>query len=290
MSDQHASGSVGEFDAAWKGMPPTDRYHFRAGEPLNQLHYAFQSHWRVFQKVLGDVKGGRALEVGCGRGSMGAYFANAGFETHLLDSSEAALASAKRNFTQDGLSAHYHHGDALALPFPDGHFNAVVSIGLLEHFENIRDPLAEQMRVLAPGGVFLGYVVPERPISVQTLAAPVNAALKLLHRREPGARPAQPKQLLYRSSYWSKDYLDVVRQLGAQSCGAFGMFPVPLISHSPSFPFSLMGPAAERRVVSLWQSLIGLRGATTQASGNASDDPWTCPEWWGLAFLVWAKA
>lgn len=255
---------------------------------MHQLHYAFQSHWRVFRKVMGAVQSGRALEVGCGRGSMAGYFAHAGFETHLLDSSPEAIACAEGNFAADGMPAHFHVGDALALPFPDGSFDVVVSIGLLEHFEDISRPVTEQLRILRPGGIFLGYVVPERPVSVQWLGAPVNTCLRLMRFLSGEPSVNRKKKAIYRNTYRSEDYLRIVREFGVQNSGSFGMFPVPLISHSPRFPFTLLGEKAEARIVKSWGHLLKFNPGKDLESPEPARDPWTCPEGWGLAYLVYA--
>ena len=48
----------------------------------------------------------------------------------------------------------YVEGDALALPFDDGSFDAVCAMDLLEHLESPERAIAEASRVLAPGGLF----------------------------------------------------------------------------------------------------------------------------------------
>ena len=276
-------GSVEAFDANWRRREESSRYHFKRGSPENQVQFAFQNHWRVFRNLTGTMGGGRVLEVGCGRGSMAAFFADAGFDTHMLDTSVVALASARKNFQSDGLDGTPICGDALSLPYADAAFDVVVSIGLLEHFEDIARPLHEQMRILRPGGVFLGYVVPERPVSVQSLAAPVNATLRLWHNVTIGrGRTAAPaKEPLYRNRFHAREYLPILSGAGAKAVGRFGMFPLPLISHSPAFPFSTMSRASERRLLRLWRTLLFLR--------SFGRDRWICPEFWGLAFLVWAR-
>ena len=52
-------------------------------------------------------------------------------------------------------------GDAFALPFADGTFDVVFHQGLLEHFRNPDDLIAENARVLKPGGYLL-VDVPQR--------------------------------------------------------------------------------------------------------------------------------
>lgn len=284
--DKFHGGSVAAFDESWAALPAGNRYHFARQEPAHQVQFAFQNHFRVFRKVLGDVQSGRVLEVGSGRGSMAAFFADAGFDAYLLDTSRPALDLARANFRQDGLTGHPEIADALCLPHAGGSFDAVVSIGLFEHFADIAAPLREQVRVLRQGGVFLGYVVPERALSVQTLAAPLNALLALEHRwrtrRDP--RQAVPRKApLYRNAYRARDYLKILDGMGVTARGAFGMFPVPMVSHSPSFPFTPMTPAREQRLMRLWRALLRLNPL------RPGGDPWTCPEGWGLAFLVWAK-
>jgi ubiquinone/menaquinone biosynthesis C-methylase UbiE len=282
------SNSTGTFDANWRRHLDNNRYHFKRGKPENQIQFAFQNHWRVFRSLLGDINSGRVLEVGCGRGSMAAFFAAEGLNVHLLDISETALRMARMNFTVDDLTGFYVCGDALALPYPSGVFDVVLSIGLFEHFAEIHQPLCEQVRILKPGGVFLGYIVPQKNLSVQTLVLPINIALRLGYRiyggltfNSRGLENAK-KVPLYRNNYKSKDYLSALYALGVEKAGSFGMFPLPLISHSPNFPFSLMAPFLERGLVWLWQLLLTARSWRR-------GDPWTCTEHWGLAFLVWAR-
>lgn len=283
-----SKGDVESFKVSWRSRPETKRYHFRAGPPQHQVEFAFQNHWRVFQSLLDDVRNGIVLEIGAGRGSIAAFFANAGYEVHLLDTSSTALLSGRDNFQRDGLHGHYVVGDALRLPYASNSLDIVVSIGLMEHFEALEAPCAEQVRVLRPGGMLLNYVVPERALSVQTLALPINAALKaiyslsLLARRQRLTNPV-PKTQLYRNRFGSKEYLRVYRQLGVHDCGAYGTFPLPLVSHSPRFPFSPMTPAAEQLLLTFW------RGSLRVYGWIARHDPWICNEYWGLAFVAWAR-
>jgi len=288
MMSRKQTGSVEAFSANWKERPESNRYHFHRGAAQNQIQFAFQNHWRIFRKVMGEVQSGRALEVGCGRGSMSAFFAESGFETHLLDTSFDALKIAEINFEEDGLNGEYLCGNALGLPYSSESFDVVVSIGLFEHFADIAQPLREQMRILKPGGIFLGYIVPGRLISVQTLALPVNIILWFGHKifcaltPGNGTTKAPSKAPLYRNDYPSSYYLRILEGMGVESFGSFGMFPLPLISHSPSFPFTLMHPYFERVLVRLWQIVLKLRQIFQQ-------DPWICSEHWGLAVLVWVR-
>jgi 2-polyprenyl-3-methyl-5-hydroxy-6-metoxy-1,4-benzoquinol methylase len=52
--------------------------------------------------------------------------------------------------------------DSVKLPFPDQHFDVVLSCGVLEHVENERGSLAEVRRVLKPQGFFFVYQLPQK--------------------------------------------------------------------------------------------------------------------------------
>lgn len=285
--NREKTGSVEAFTTNWKTRNESKRNHFKRGEPANQIQFAFQNHWRVFKRLLGNTTTGRVLEVGAGRGSMSAFFADAGFDVSLLDTSYDVLKIAEGNFREDQLHASYICGDALHLPYSDYTFDAVLSIGLFEHFSEMKQPLDEQLRILKPGGLFLGYIVPERFFSAQLLALPLNAVLSGMHQlyqlvsssNKDGNSPA--KEPLFRNSYTSAEYLKILNQLDVDDCGSFGMFPVPLVSHSYRFPFSLMHPVLERNLVKVWRLVFSLQGR--------KQDPWICSEGWGLAFLVWAR-
>jgi ubiquinone/menaquinone biosynthesis C-methylase UbiE len=64
--------------------------------------------------------------------------------------------------------------EAVRLPFPDTSFDAVGSVGVLEHVREVGGDeaasLAEIARVLRPGGVFLCYHLPCQASLIETLA------------------------------------------------------------------------------------------------------------------------
>jgi ubiquinone/menaquinone biosynthesis C-methylase UbiE len=283
--DKHSQGSIEEFDSMWSHLPDNFRYHFKRGNPENQIQYAFQNHWRVFKDIVQDATDGKVLEVGCGRGSMAAFFADDNYETHLLDTSHSALELAKGNFAQDDLQGMPVVGDALKLPYRNTSFDVIFSIGLFEHFAEIVSPLREQIRVLKKGGYFLGYVVPERLFSTQLLGIPINYLLEfeylLKNRGKMKESPDNLKEELFRNTFTAKEYILLLNDIGVQETGYFGLFPVPMISHSYKFPFTLMSPKREKTLVKFWDFLLNMR--------FWSSDPWMCSEKWGLAFLVWAR-
>ena len=104
-----------------------------------------------------DLHGVRVLDVGCGGGYLAESLARAGCAVSGVDRSASTIATAQRHADAGGRSITYRTADALALPFPDAAFDAVVSSDFLEHVSDHLDAIiAEQVRVLRRGGV-LGF-------------------------------------------------------------------------------------------------------------------------------------
>ena len=281
MSTSHlkeVSGSKG-FDANWRSRKETLNNYWIPGAPKNQIQLAFRMHWRLFAELLDVTRSGRCLEVGCGRGSASSFFAQAGFDCTLLDYSPSVLSTATTIFANNGHQGSFVCGDANALPFACDNFDIILSIGLLEHFEDIAPPLKEQYRVLKPGGLFLGYVVPERPTNIQRYFRWVNRILKLLALFGK-SKASAPKTPIYRNDLGSERYLPVLDEIKAKDVQAFGVYPLPMISHSPEFPFSLMPRPIEWL---LTQVFMGVLWSRRHLYGK---NPWMCRESLGQAFLL----
>lgn len=94
----------------------------------------------------------RVLDVGCGGGFLSNDLAQRGRQVTGLDIAADALAVARAHDPSGRVR--YVEGDALALPFDDGSFDAVCAMDLLEHLESPGSAIAEASRVLIPGGLF----------------------------------------------------------------------------------------------------------------------------------------
>jgi SAM-dependent methyltransferase len=92
--------------------------------------------------------GQSVLDVACGPGFTAAAAAERGARVRGLDFSDAMLAVARAR--HPGLA--FDQGDAEALPYADGAFDAVVSNFGIHHAPNPVNALAEARRVLRPGG------------------------------------------------------------------------------------------------------------------------------------------
>jgi SAM-dependent methyltransferase len=113
---------------------------------------------REFLEWLAVPSGSRWLDVGCGTGALTeAILRRAQPESVTgVDPSEGFVAYA-REHVQDS-RASFREGDAMALPFDDEMFGAVVSGLVLNHIPRHDAALAEMVRVAAWGAVVAAYV------------------------------------------------------------------------------------------------------------------------------------
>ncbi len=285
-TEPKADGSVQEFDKNWKERKETKYNHWTRGQLQNQIQLAFRSHWTLFKDIIDGRPQENCLEVGGGRGSLSAYFADEGIKCTLLDTSTSILDIAKEIFDANGLKAEYIEGNAMKLPFDDNSFDIVTSIGLFEHFEDIETPLNEQFRVLRSGGTCLIYIVPERPDNVQRHYRWMNKILKFLANTFTSAenKPAE-KTDIFRSDFGSERYLPALEKLDVTDIEYYGMYPLPMLSHSPEFPFSLLPKPVEWGLTRIFEFVLFTR-KTIYGDKLNRRNPWTCKEKTGQAFLV----
>lgn len=273
-------GDVKSFDKNWKIRKEALYTHWTRGKPQNQIQLAFRNHWTLFNELMKTPlfnKGKRVLEVGCGRGSLSCYFSDAGFDCKLIDSSEKAINIAEEIFKTNNLKAEFVVGDAYNLPFNNKSFDLVFSIGLLEHFEEIEKPMQEQIRILDSGGLFLGYVVPKYYENIQNDFTWINQVLKGYLKNE----KVIEKEKVFRSDDNSDKYVNALNKFGLTEIQVSGVYPLPMISHSIDFPFSLMPEESEKEIVKHFNKILFSRRIET------GKHPWLCNEGFGQAFLVW---
>jgi demethylmenaquinone methyltransferase/2-methoxy-6-polyprenyl-1,4-benzoquinol methylase len=139
---------------------------------LNDLQsFGLHRWWKRRLVALAAVPpGGRALDLCCGTGDVALAFARRGIPAVGLDFSQPMLEVARQRtqrITRRGrsLPVEWLQGDALHLPFPDDHFDAVTISYGLRNLADIPRGLAEMYRVTRPGGrlLVLDFGKPEQP-------------------------------------------------------------------------------------------------------------------------------
>lgn len=133
------------------------------------LEDGYQKHLGVLKSFLGDLRGKLILDVGCGTGGMCVALARNDVRAIGIDlfcgieRDDPAIARARAACYDTSLVL--CAGQAQALPFSANTFDAVVSIGMIEHILNKKERLSvfkEAMRVLRPGGIFFVTAHPNR--------------------------------------------------------------------------------------------------------------------------------
>ncbi|HEV7798506.1 MAG TPA: class I SAM-dependent methyltransferase, partial [Pyrinomonadaceae bacterium] len=115
--------------------------------------HRYTKEWHI--PTAADFAGARGLqmlEIGCGLGTDGAQFAEAGADYTGVDLTEAAVELARRRFELFSLPGKLQTADAENLDFADESFDLVYSHGVLHHTPETEKAIREIHRVLRPGG------------------------------------------------------------------------------------------------------------------------------------------
>lgn len=92
------------------------------------------------------------LDVGCGAGQLAIPAARAGLRVTGVDIATNSLEQARARAAAEGLEAKFDEGDAEALPYPDAHFDTVVSLVGAMFAPRPERVAAELTRVTRSGG------------------------------------------------------------------------------------------------------------------------------------------
>ena len=139
-----------------------------SGPSLGQLKENLRAMWMAgdFGVVAKTISGGaeefiqrlaipagsRVLDVACGTGNQSIPLARSGCVVTGVDISTNLLEQARARAAADGLNIQFDEGDAEKLPYPDGSFDAVVSMFGAMFAPRPELVAAELARVLKPGG------------------------------------------------------------------------------------------------------------------------------------------
>jgi demethylmenaquinone methyltransferase/2-methoxy-6-polyprenyl-1,4-benzoquinol methylase len=125
-----------------------------------QVPSAYAQLHDVFFKDVAPVRTGtlQVLDCGIGTGAFSTALSKASPEPFALcgiDLSPMMLDKARSRLTRQEVNAELRVADAKHIPYPDNHFDLVVSAHMLEHLAEPEAALSEMNRVLKPGGKML---------------------------------------------------------------------------------------------------------------------------------------
>jgi ubiquinone/menaquinone biosynthesis C-methylase UbiE len=148
----------------------------------NPVRASIQKHLeaRRLLRMGGPMSGGRALELGCGRG-VGTELILDRFGADSVDAFDldpSMVALARKRLAPRGSRVRVWVGDAGAVSAPEASYDAVFDFGIIHHVPDWRRVLTEVHRVLKPGGRFYAEEVLRRfivhPITRRLLEHPLK--------------------------------------------------------------------------------------------------------------------
>ncbi|MFH0912253.1 MAG: bifunctional 2-polyprenyl-6-hydroxyphenol methylase/3-demethylubiquinol 3-O-methyltransferase UbiG [Patescibacteria group bacterium] len=119
--------------------------------PLQQMNPVRFSY---FSEAIGELKGLKILDMGCGGGLLAEEFAKKDANITGIDISENAIKVAINHAFKNNLKIDYRVGSAENIPMGNNTFDVVVCADCLEHVNNLEKVISETSRVLKHGGKF----------------------------------------------------------------------------------------------------------------------------------------
>lgn len=126
-----------------------DEDEIRKSAALEDRHWWYSGRRALIRRKVRHIPAGKALDVGAGSGGNTAVLRELGWQVAALEYSPAAAVLCA------GRGIATVRADARRLPFPDEHFDLVMSTDLWEHVDDDRTVAEEAFRVLRPGGALL---------------------------------------------------------------------------------------------------------------------------------------
>ena len=125
------------------------RFYCKCRKYHNEL-----SQETVYQFIKESEK---TLDIGTGTGRFAIFFAEKGKNVVALDQSIEMLNVAKNKSIDANVDdlIEFIQGDVEKLPFKDNEFDAIISIHVMTHFQDINNFVSEIIRVLKPGGTIV---------------------------------------------------------------------------------------------------------------------------------------
>jgi ubiquinone/menaquinone biosynthesis C-methylase UbiE len=160
----------------------------------------------VFKKYFSLIdwtkKPNKVLDMGCGSGRWDVLVAPLVGELVAADASPQALHVAKQNVRAANVSFLRCTPDTL--PFSDGHFDFIFSLGVLHHLPDTQAAILSLARKLAPDGVlllYLYYALDNRPMWFRAVWQ-LSDLLRRCISRLPFSLRYLASQILALTVYW----------------------------------------------------------------------------------------
>lgn len=146
------------WDKAWEKTVAPGAVNPRLRGLNNYVNRRFHDYFsKAFAGV--ETRDKNLVELGCAKSSWLPYFAQEfGFNVTGIDYSEIGCQQAKEALNIAGVSGEIVCGDFFSLPPQVEQFDAAVSFGVVEHYENTAECIGAFSRLLKPGGMILTII------------------------------------------------------------------------------------------------------------------------------------
>lgn len=136
-----------------RGTMKASRSFDRAAEIYDQTRPLFEASVDAGMRSLLEAagEGARILEVGAGTGRISIPLLERGADLIGCDLSAKMLSRQREKYP----AARLVQSDAASLPFPSGHFDALITVHVMHLIGPWKEALREFKRVLQTGGIFL---------------------------------------------------------------------------------------------------------------------------------------
>lgn len=227
---------------------------------FTQAGFFYQEYNKVFEELIKlhfkETKNLKLLEIGAGRGTSSIYLSkNLSLNPTLTDYSENAREIGINNLKKYDVNAQYLVADLFDLPFDPESFEIVLSVGVMEHIENLEKGFAEMYKLLRNGGLLISLNVPEKVKSIQSKFNLLNKIFSKLYREHRKIwldKKSQSKTAdVYRSKMTAEEFCNVVESIGFKNTYVIELNPFPTIA-----PLS---QRSEKKLVKLYIFILKIR-------------------------------
>ncbi len=159
--------TINELIKIQEQYPDYDLSQFKSLVSANQYYQLYQTLSKyVFQNS-------EVLDWGCGNGHFSYFLFKAGYKAFGFSFNDFKFREYLTQFDYEFKLG--KHDEPCLIPYLDNTFNAVVSVGVLEHVRetggNEIDSLKEIYRILKPGGYFICYHFPNQFSWIESISA-----------------------------------------------------------------------------------------------------------------------